>query len=61
LHPEWSQSKDELVLSLITDWIKGNGSPYRAGFQIHKLFLADECDHRSMPVVALCAEPGGSD
>ena len=61
LHPEWSQSKDELVLSSITDWIKGNGSPYRAGSQIHKLFLADECDHRSMPVAALCAEPGGND
>ena len=57
LHPEWSQSRKHSVLSAITQWIKDKGFPYRAGFQIHKLFQADEQDERSQPVAALCTEP----
>ena len=61
LHPEWSQSNDQPVLASITEWIKENSFPYRAGFQIHKLFQADERDNRSKPAAALCAEPGKID
>ena len=57
LHPEWSCSKDESVLSSITNWIKDRGAPFRAGFQMHKLFQADEKDKRSKPEAALCYEP----
>lgn len=57
LHPEWSRSKDESVLSSITSWVKEKGAPFRAGFQIHKLFQADERDNRSKPIAALCSEP----
>ena len=57
LHPEWSCSKDESVLSSITNWIKDRGAPFRAGFQMHKLFQADEKDKRSKPEAALCSEP----
>ena len=57
LHPEWSCSQDESVLSSITTWIKEQGSPFRAGFQIHKLYQADEKDNRSKPVATLCSEP----
>jgi 7-carboxy-7-deazaguanine synthase len=57
LHPEWSQSRKHSVLSSITQWIKDKGFPYRAGFQIHKLFQADEQDERSQPIAALCTEP----
>ena len=57
LHPEWSCSKDHSVLTSITQWIKDQGPPYRAGFQIHKLFHADTIDQRSKPEAALCAEP----
>ena len=57
LHPEWSCSKDHSVLTSVTQWIKDQGPPYRAGFQIHKLFHADTIDQRSKPEAALCAEP----
>ena len=57
LHPEWSCSNDESVLSSITNWIKDRGAPFRAGFQMHKLFQADEKDKRSKPEAALCSEP----
>jgi 7-carboxy-7-deazaguanine synthase len=57
LHPEWSLSSDKLILSSITEWVKQNGSPFRAGFQIHKLFQADEKDERSMPSASLCKDP----
>ncbi len=58
LHPEWSVSQDVSVLTKITEWIKENGFPYRAGFQIHKLFKADENDEKSRPASTLCNEPG---
>ena len=57
LHPEWSVSRDSKILSIITNWIKEYGAPYRAGFQLHKLFEADEKDERSMPVSSLCKNP----
>lgn len=38
LHPEWSRSTDPKVLSAIADWVCKNGAPYRAGWQLHKLF-----------------------
>ena len=39
LHPEWSVTRNNLVLESITTWVrKKNGSPYRVGFQLHKLF-----------------------
>jgi len=50
-------AKQISVLSSITTWIKEQGSPFRAGFQIHKLYQADEKDNRSKPVAALCSEP----
>jgi 7-carboxy-7-deazaguanine synthase len=57
LHPEWSLSQDILLLSSINDWVKKHGAPYRAGFQMHKLYLADESDQRSKPTAALCDSP----
>ena len=38
LHPEWSKRNDADILDTITQWIKDHGDPYRAGYQIHKLF-----------------------
>ncbi len=38
LHPEWSQRKNPDVLGAISDWVCSHGSPYRAGWQLHKLF-----------------------
>jgi organic radical activating enzyme len=48
LHPEWSKRQDPVILSLITQWIKSNGTPFRAGYQLHKLYNADELDPRSI-------------
>lgn len=38
LHPEWSQRANPQILSLLTEWITAHGSPYRAGWQLHKLY-----------------------
>jgi organic radical activating enzyme len=58
LHPEWSKSKDPNVLNSITEWIKENGFPFRAGFQAHKLYTADQSDERSLPEASLSHLPG---
>jgi 7-carboxy-7-deazaguanine synthase len=44
LHPEWSKRNDPVVLEAITRWVTANGSPFRAGYQVHKLFRADTFD-----------------
>ena len=38
LHPEWSQHQNPEVLGAISAWICAHGAPYRAGWQLHKLF-----------------------
>lgn len=38
LHPEWSLRAEPKILSAIADWVCENGAPYRAGWQLHKLF-----------------------
>lgn len=38
LHPEWSRHDDPEVLGAISDWICRYGFPFRAGWQLHKLF-----------------------
>jgi len=57
LHPEWSQHNNPEVLDAITDWIKTHGSPYRAGWQLHKNYAADLMDQRSAPGVPLGGDP----
>lgn len=47
LHPEWSQRGDAAVLQSITRWVKEHGAPYRAGYQLHKLYNADLLDPNS--------------
>ena len=53
LHPEWSKKDDSSILNSITDWVKSNGHPYRAGYQNHKLFNADAEDPKTLPEVPL--------
>lgn len=38
LHPEWSLRHDPLILNQITRTVKERGAPYRAGWQLHKLY-----------------------
>ena len=57
LHPEWSKRNDPLVLKAITDCVKDHGSPFRAGYQIHKLYRADSHDNRTQPLVPLGGNP----
>ena len=47
LHPEWSNREDRMLLRSISEWVKTHGAPYRAGFQLHKLFRVDLLDARS--------------
>lgn len=49
LHPEWSRHADEELLQFITETVKERGSPFRAGWQLHKLYQADRLDIRSRP------------
>jgi hypothetical protein len=53
LHPEWSQATNTEVLGAINDWVKQKGFPYRAGYQLHKLYQVDEADERSRPTASL--------
>ena len=48
LHPEWSKARerDAAVLNAITDAVKQNPR-LRAGYQMHKLYRADELDVHS--------------
>jgi 7-carboxy-7-deazaguanine synthase len=48
LHPEWSKARerDMVVLNAITDAVKQNPR-LRAGYQMHKLYRADELDAHS--------------
>lgn len=57
LHPEWSQNTNSKLLNRITEWIKKQGAPYRAGWQLHKNYAADFLDERSAPVAPLGGIP----
>ncbi|MFZ9202170.1 MAG: 7-carboxy-7-deazaguanine synthase QueE [Opitutales bacterium] len=53
LHPEWSQRANPEVLRAITDAVKTQGAPFRAGWQVHKPYAADALDGRSRPPAPL--------
>lgn len=57
LHPEWSQHTNSKLLNQITEWIKTQGAPYRAGWQLHKNYAADLLDERSAPAAPLGGIP----
>ena len=57
LHPEWSLHHDESVLDTITEWVKTHGAPYRAGWQMHKLYAADLKDERSAKPTPIGGDP----
>ena len=57
LHPEWSQHQNREILNAITDWIKTHGSPFRAGWQLHKHYAADLQDVRSAPAAPSVVSP----
>jgi len=38
LHPEWSKREDQATLTLIADTVREHGAPFRAGWQVHKLY-----------------------
>ncbi len=57
LHPEWSQHQNAEILNLITNWVKQHGAPYRAGWQLHKLYAVDQLDAGSRKAVPLGGDP----
>lgn len=58
LHPEWSQRNNQQVLDLITNFVVNQGEPFRAGWQLHKLFRADLLDPTSnKQLIPLGGEP----
>jgi organic radical activating enzyme len=58
LHPEWSRRADSSILKAITDFVKANGAPFRAGWQVHKPYMADSLDARARPPAPLGGDPG---
>lgn len=57
LQPEWSRRADAAVLASISSWVKRHGDPFRATWQLHKLYKVDEADPRSRPAVPLGGDP----
>ena len=57
LNPEWSKVKDKAVLQSISNWVKMHGSPYRAGYQLHKVYDVDRLDPGARSLVPLGGEP----
>lgn len=57
LHPEWSRREDPSLLRTISEWVKNHGSPYRAGWQIHKPYGADLLDPGSAKATPLGGNP----
>jgi 7-carboxy-7-deazaguanine synthase len=57
LHPEWSQHENPEVLRAISNAVKESLYPYRAGWQLHKLYRVDALDSRSAPLVPLGGNP----
>lgn len=53
LHPEWSQRHNKKVLEAISRKVKEAGAPFRAGYQLHKLYEVDALDLRCR--IAACA------
>lgn len=53
LHPEWSKREDRKVLDAISLEVTLRGDPFRAGWQLHKLYKVDGLDPRSAPPVPL--------
>lgn len=53
LHPEWSKRQDNAVLESISLAVKKYGRPFRAGYQLHRLFNVDSLDVNSRPNVPL--------
>ncbi len=57
LHPEWSRREDPVILHAISDWIKSRRAPYRAGWQLHKVYHVDALDPHSRANVPLGGNP----
>lgn len=57
LHPEWSQRHNRAVLDSINRIVKERGDPFRAGYQLHKMYQVDEQDPRSRPASPLGGQP----
>ena len=56
LHPEWSQRNNAKVLNSISNHVKRHGGNFRAGYQIHKLYVVDSLDKNSKPLIPLGGE-----
>lgn len=57
LHPEWSKRNDPAVLAAITNHVKAAGDPFRAGYQLHKIYRADALDNRAAALAPLGGNP----
>lgn len=53
LHPEWSRRNEASVLNSISETVKKHGDPFRAGYQLHRLYNVDQLDRGARPDVPL--------
>lgn len=57
LQPEWSRHSDPGILRTINQWVLERGDPFRAAWQMHKLYRIDEQDPRSRKPAPLGGDP----
>jgi len=57
LQPEWSQRSNREVLDAISRTVRERGAPFRAGYQVHKLYRADDLDRRVHAPIPLGGDP----
>ena len=57
LHPEWSQRSNSSLLSSISAAVKSGKGPFRAGYQLHKIYHVDGEDPGSQPPAPLGGNP----
>jgi 7-carboxy-7-deazaguanine synthase len=57
LHPEWSQRDHGWLKAEISARVTQHGDPFRAGYQMHKLFNCDALDERTRELAPLGGDP----
>ncbi|AOS46102.1 7-carboxy-7-deazaguanine synthase [Lacunisphaera limnophila] len=53
LHPEWSKREDPAVMNSISVTVKTQGHPFRAGYQLHRVYNVDSLDSGARPIIPL--------
>ena len=56
--PRMDQVQNQSILETISKWVKAHGSPYRAGYHLHKAYDVDQLDPGQRPLVGIVGDLG---